>query len=163
MTGTGQGGRISRQDVLSRASALRPPPIKLRAARAAGGRFGHPSPAQVSPGRTPEALVKAAAVAPQPTLFGAGYLPPFTASGIPPEALLEVPWRARHSMAAAETPQDAYAILHAFTGLSAADAEDLAAVEYGSHPGNADYAHRVEQWLADGVSDEELYGLFYGD
>lgn len=89
-----------------------------------------------------------------PTLFAAGDLPLFTASGIPPEALLEVPWQARHAMAAAPTAAEAYAIQSECRG---ADAAATAAMLYGNHPGNDDYRDRVDQWRIGAMSDEELY------
>jgi hypothetical protein len=88
-----------------------------------------------------------------PTLFASGDLPAFTASGVPVESLLDVPWQARHAMAAAATPADAYTIV---TECQGADAEQTAQMLYGSHQGNAAYAERVEQWRLASVSDEQL-------
>jgi hypothetical protein len=113
--------------------------------------FAHPTPAEVSTrGRDAAVVTKARARAPQPTLFGAGDLPPFLASGIDPRALLSVPWQARHTLAAAPTPAAAYAVTSDFAGLSAEDAAAYAALYYSDHPGTRDYANRVEEWLVDG-------------
>jgi hypothetical protein len=54
-----------------------------------------------------------------PTLFATGDLPAFTASGIPVDSLLQVPWSARHAMAAAPTPAEAYSILSECQGEDA--------------------------------------------
>lgn len=80
---------------------------------------------------------------PAPALFANGDdLPTFTASGISPTALLEVPWEARHAMAAAATTAEAYAIQ--------ADVQENGnnPLEYADHPGNADYRQRVAKWQA---------------
>ncbi|MDP9430605.1 MAG: hypothetical protein M3Q47_17890 [Actinomycetota bacterium] len=68
---------------------------------------------------------------------------------------------ARHSLAAAETPREAYAVVNEFTGLSAQAAENYAAV-YGGHPGNVDYTDRVERWLMDAMYGSQLDGSVYG-
>jgi hypothetical protein len=88
-----------------------------------------------------------------PTLFASGDLPAFTASGIPPSALLEVPWQARHAMAAASTSAEAYAIQAECSG---SDAEQTAQMLYGDHPGNGDYADRVERWRVQSMTDNQL-------
>ena len=94
-----------------------------------------------------------------PTLFASGDLPTFTASGIPPQALLDVPWEARHQMAAAATPAEAYEIAASCQG---SDAETTAQMLYGGHEGNADYRERVEKWQVASMSDDELYGSLFG-
>ena len=89
-----------------------------------------------------------------PSLFpGGGDIPAFTASGIPPESVLQVPWEARHAMAAAATSAEAYGIV---TSCSGPNAEATAHQVYGDHDGNADYAERVERWRLEGLSDAEL-------
>lgn len=114
-------------------------------------RFGDPTPADVSTrARDAGMVAKARARAPQPTVFAGGPLPPFTASGIPPEALLSVPWKARHTLAAAPSAEVAYKIVADFAGLPAEDAEALAALYYSDHQGTRDFVRRVEDWLVDG-------------
>jgi hypothetical protein len=88
-----------------------------------------------------------------PTLFASGDTPAFTASGIPPEVVLQVPWQARHAMAAAVSPDEAYAILAECTGP---DGEATAAMMFGGHPGNVDYADRVAVWQAQSLTDLAL-------
>ena len=96
-----------------------------------------------------------------PTLFASGDLPSFCASGLSPETLLQVPWEARHAMAAAPTQAEAYAILQACTGGDqGASAEDIAFYDYSDHPGNADYAQRVRQWQLDAVTDDQIEAMF---
>lgn len=92
-----------------------------------------------------------------PTLFPGGRdLPAFTASGVRPETLLQVPWNARHALAAAPTTADAYKIVSDCTeGVDGADGETIARVDYGDHPGNAAYAVRVQKWQMDSITEEQ--------
>ena len=90
-----------------------------------------------------------------PTLFASGDLPSFTASGIPPQALLDAPWQARHAMAAAPTTADAYAILNVSTDGPEVSGTPDNAYEYELHPGNVDYQARVQKWQADAVTPEQ--------
>ncbi|MFF0249656.1 E3 binding domain-containing protein [Streptosporangium sandarakinum] len=80
-----------------------------------------------------------------PTLFSTGDLPPFTASGIAPSALLSVPWFARHAVAAEKSPEKAAEMLEAFSGP---DGDVAARVDNRvvNHEANYDYRLRVEQW-----------------
>lgn len=88
-----------------------------------------------------------------PALFGpSGDLPAFTASGIPPKALLDVPWQARHAMAAAPTAAEAYAISQECTGTDAVEA----AKRYAGHDGNQDYADRVQRWQLESMPTSVL-------
>ncbi len=52
-----------------------------------------------------------------PTLFVTGDLPLFTASGVDPNVLLQLPWVARHAAARA-TPSDAVVILEAYGAVT---------------------------------------------
>lgn len=92
--------------------------------------------------------------APAPTLFASGDLPSFTASGIPPAALLDVPTMARHAMAAASTPAEAYAIASECNGPGGTD---IAQMSYSNHDGNQDYEQRVQHWQTASMSDAQLY------
>jgi hypothetical protein len=146
-----------------RGAAARSMPSQPRAAVGAspsGGRFPHPRPDEVSTwaqGSDGSARVSAArARGGEPTLFTGGQLPPFTASGIPPEALLEVPWKARHALAAAPSTAAAYAFIDRFRLLSQEDAEVYAAAWHGNDSGNRQYAMAVETWLLDGLTSAEV-------
>lgn len=82
-----------------------------------------------------------------PTLFRSGDLPVYTASGIDPQALLGVPWMARHPIAAAKTLAEAQDLIEFVSGP---DGEDNARADgMGYHPGNRDYEVRVNYWLAE--------------
>lgn len=84
-----------------------------------------------------------------PTLFSSGDLPPFTASGMDPSALLSVPWFARHAVAAAKTQEQAYELVEAMSGPDGDVAASLdAAVVH--HIGNVDYKQRVQSWVMAG-------------
>lgn len=84
----------------------------------------------------------AAREAPAPTLFADGDLPPFTASGIDPQLLLRVAWPARHAIAAAPR-ETAFALMQDYMGEP-----DMAAMDFGGHPGNVEYAQRVFAWAS---------------
>lgn len=113
--------------------------------------------------REPSRYAAAAAKAQAPTLFQGGDLPPFTASGIDPAALLNVPWQARHAVAAATTPAEAYSIVQTFTGTNVDEGTTAASLDFADHPANADYERRVTQWLVDAMTEDELYDAVFGD
>lgn len=97
-----------------------------------------------------------------PTQFAAGSLPAFTASGISPQMLLDVPWNARHALAAAPTQAEAYQIhSRCTTGNSAEElTPEQCAGDYDSHPGNVDYGNRVKAWHAAAIEaaiDEDAW------
>lgn len=76
-----------------------------------------------------------------PTLFNSGDLPPYTASGNPPAALMQLPWQLRH--AAAKADQATWARLFNEAG----DPEyALMFCPEVRDPGNAEYASRVAAW-----------------
>ncbi|PRY24051.1 hypothetical protein [Pseudosporangium ferrugineum] len=77
-----------------------------------------------------------------PTLFQSGDVPAFTASGIDPSLLRNVPWAARHALA---TEPDRTRALQLFEDLSGPDGEVLAA-QYEDHSGNKEYRDRVLAW-----------------
>jgi len=109
--------------------------------------------------RNPRAAMAASEKRPAPTLFAAGDLPPFTASGIDPKVLLQVPWQARHPVAAAPTTASAYQLVQDYSGP---DAEMAAAVDHSGHPANVDYEARVHSWLVEGMSGDQLYASLFG-
>ena len=147
--GTGPNGRILYEDIY-RARAARPAdpqaanaskaPVKRRLPRVDASRNPLVAAAQAGPGA---ATLDAHAPMP-PTLFASGDLPPFTASGIDPSALLSVHWAARHAVAAEKDLGRAAEMLEAYSGPDG----DVAAQADGvmAHDGNAEYRMRVEQW-----------------
>jgi hypothetical protein len=144
---------------LRAAASRRSAPVN--ALRASGGRFPAPRPEEVSGGAQGEAGAARLAAAHrrggEPTLFSSGDLPPFTTSGIPVEALLEVPWQARHPLATAATAREAYEIVDFLALFSTPEAvQDVAAQKYGQHPRNREYALAVETWLLNGESQEQV-------
>jgi hypothetical protein len=86
-----------------------------------------------------------------PTLFSSGDLPAFTASGISPNLLAQVPWPSRHAVAAAPTVQEAEEIMAAATGP---DGWVAAAMEHVHHRANQDYQQRVQDWVMRGIAAE---------
>jgi hypothetical protein len=81
-----------------------------------------------------------------PTLFRSGDLPAFTASGVEPGLLRNIPWAARHALAA---EPDRARVLDLFEQLSGPDA-DLALAELANHDGNKEYTNRVVAWKNEG-------------
>lgn len=180
VAGTGIGGRIRKSDVLRAAGKLPAASVEpadeierlapgLRADLAAGVAAANYYRDRNAAARGPEwarnPLVDqvraqaSAAGTPMPTsnapsLFpSGGDTPTFTASGIPPESVLHVPWQARHAMAAAPTAADAYAIA---TACSGPDGEVHAQMHHSNDDGNLDYQHRVQQWQVASLSDGQL-------
>ena len=85
--------------------------------------------------RTKPALVAAAeAEGPAPRLFGSDDLPPFTASGLPPEVLAAQPWPLRRLLAEAPTLAAAYEIMDRYSGPGGATA---------AHADHAKSAHQL--------------------
>ncbi|MEV8510834.1 hypothetical protein [Dactylosporangium sp. NPDC051484] len=82
-----------------------------------------------------------------PTLFESGDLPPFTASGIDPHLLANVPWTVRHAIA--ETP-DRAAAMELLQAASGEHAGDIGAEYWHDRP-NRDYRRRVESWVSKGA------------
>lgn len=104
---------------------------------------------------------QAAPSAPPPSLFASGDTCSFTASGIPADAVLQVPWQARHALAAAPTTAEAYRIVDECTaGRDGATGEETAESLYDIHPGNVDYAARVTKWQQDSITPEQEEAAF---
>jgi len=99
--------------------------------------------------RSKPALVAAAEQErPAPKLFGDKDLPPFTASGLPPEQLAQHPWPIRRLMAAAPTLKAAYDLADKYSGPGGAEmahADHARGSANGS--GNASYLDEFSQWL----------------
>lgn len=105
----------------------------------------------------PGVAARAAARADAPTLFSAGDLPDFTASGIDPNVLLRVPWNARQSLAANPDQAEVYAAVEAFNGLGAEDAEYMARDLGLQGPAVDLYRANVDKWLADALTEAEVF------
>lgn len=76
-----------------------------------------------------------------PTVFNSGDLPPFTASGLDPKLLLELPWQVRHYAAASESRAEVLALVEQY-------AEDPTVVD-GAYTtaGTENYLDRMRAWL----------------
>jgi hypothetical protein len=96
--------------------------------------------------RAKPALVAAAeAEGPPPRLFGSADLPPFTASGLPPELLAAQPWPLRRLLAEAPTRAAAYEIMDRYSGPGGAAA---AHADHAKSAANQAYASAMSEWLA---------------
>jgi hypothetical protein len=96
--------------------------------------------------RAKPALVAAAeAEGPAPRLFGGADLPPFTASGLPPELLAAQPWPIRRALAEAPTRAAAYEIMDRYSGEGGSA---MAAADHAKGPLNAGYVSAMSEWLA---------------
>lgn len=150
LVGTGAGGRVTVADVRA---AAHPPSLTAGRLEARASTVAPSVEAQwrrnplVEEARAarPTEYEAAAAIEPPPTLFANGDLPLFTASGIEPAVLLELPWTARHAAAATTDRGRVAAMLeecapHTEASLSNADA-------YRGHDGARDYQQRVQDWL----------------
>ncbi len=153
--GTGVCGRIRKADVLAAAGVPKTPPSPFlaRQTAATAKRFpANPVAAELR-ARSPELANRAArGDTPEPTLFSTGDLPPFCASGIDPQALLQVPWQARPAVAAAPTQAKAYELVQTYSGP---DAENLAAWDFRDV--EEGYRSRYSDWLADAMTMDEVY------
>lgn len=97
----------------------------------------------------PDVARAALKIAPAPTLFAAGDLPPFTASGVPPTQLLNLPWHLRH-VAAQESDRSALSrMFEQYIPVTEGTAS-YAALSHGAAPGNVDYQDRFRSWVTDG-------------
>ncbi len=81
-----------------------------------------------------------------PTCFAQGDLPSFTASGVDPKVLLDLPWNVRHYAASAESKATVLAMVEQFADDPTMPA--IPGVDDGYyHPGAEKYARRMEAWL----------------
>lgn len=83
-----------------------------------------------------------------PTLFESGDLPPFCASGVDPAVLTDVPWQARHRIAAEPDRAEVLAMIEEVSGE---DGPAMAGMLYGHDLDNKAYVARVERWALDGA------------
>lgn len=86
-----------------------------------------------------------------PTLFHSGDLPAFTASGIDPQVLRNVPWMTRHRIAATSDRAEALGLIEYVSGPEGLDV----AGDFLSDVENRDYRRRVEQWSNDVIMAAE--------
>jgi hypothetical protein len=81
-----------------------------------------------------------------PALFGDADLPPFTASGLDPRMLADLPWPLRRPVAQAPTLSAAYALVEKYAELPEMIKIDLTEdLEFAR--ANADYIERFRSWL----------------
>lgn len=135
-----------------------------------GGKGGyvHPVSARFAPDPSqfvdPRVWASASARAsePPPRLFnsGDGDVPAATASGLPPETLYEIPWRARHAVAAEPDRGRAYHLVEKYSGP---DGETLAEMDHGKSHEVAEYREAVKQWAGRNASDDAVFSSMYGD
>ena len=97
-----------------------------------------------------EALLSEASSTPapgrQPTLFPEGDLPTITASGIPPQQLLIVPWQARPAVARASR-EEAAKLMAAYSGEVGAGLAEYDAMAGGPlYDDVREYARAYERW-----------------
>jgi hypothetical protein len=91
-----------------------------------------------------------------PEMFGAGPLPPFTASGIDPAQLRWVPWTHRHTAAVAEARSTVLLLVEA--GLQGVlDPEDQQSPD--GHALWTDYMQRIAGWVQTQPVDESLASI----
>lgn len=147
-------GRLERLE----SRIARPEPIRPPAAAALQSRNPLVDGYRAS---NPALTARALRNSPAPTLFPTGDLPAFTASGIDPQALLQVPWQARHAVARAATTTEAYALLNQYGGP---EGELLIGDELANDPANQDYQRRVSAWIGAAMTEDEVMAnLGYAD
>lgn len=150
LAGTGPGGRVSIKDVKAAAAANAPhlravPPPDAAEPAPKGTAWGRNPLLDEARSKDPDKTMRAFRTAgPAPTLFPTGDLPPFTASGIDPKALLQVPWLARHPIAAEPSQAAAYRMVDFY---ASEDGEIASKVDFTGHPGNVDYRERMRAWV----------------
>ncbi len=143
-------GRISAKSAALAKGATPSPSVSA----GAGASRSRPQPTAYSRNPLVEAAgamtqsIAAAAGTAEPEVFSTGPTPPFTASGMDPVKLLEVPWKARHALAAASAAE-AEAMYAELTGPEGALIAETDR-RYYAHPGNGDYEARVASWIAAG-------------
>ena len=168
LAGTGVAGRIRPADVLAAAGVPEAPPAPpagqvtplARAWSTAGAKLYPVSPVAAELRARNQVLASRAALSgtPAPTLFSTGDLPPFCASGIDPQALLQVPWQARPAVASAATHAEAYQLVQAYSGPDAEDraAWDFREVEEG-------FRARYTAWIEDAMTTDEIADSIYAN
>lgn len=148
LTGTGAGGRVTvadvrasaqgRVDIAAAPSVKRDPAVDRQWAR-------NPLIDAVRE-ESPTIYKAAAAIEAPPTMFTVGDLPLFTASGIEPATLLELPWMARHAAAAAS---ERARVARIFEQCRPRTEEALAVADsYADAEGAREYRVRVDNWIS---------------
>lgn len=92
----------------------------------------------------PQQYAAALARSPLPTLFVTGDLPLFTASGMDPELLLQLPWVARHAAASASL-SDANELFETY-GAPTAETWDASLMAFCLDPAVVGYENRMRAW-----------------
>ena len=159
--GTGVAGRIRPADVLAAAGVPEAPPTPPALAQQAAAAMRFPvNPVAAEFRARNQVLASRAALSgtSEPTLFTTGDLPAFTASGIDPQALLQVPWQARPAVASATTHAEAYQLVQTYSGPDAEDqaAWDFREVEEG-------FRARYSAWIADAMTTDEIADSIYAN
>ena len=90
---------------------------------------------------------------PRPTLFPTGDLPPVTACGVDPQALLKVPWQARPLLARAATTQEFYALYQRYSTPQSAEYVAFDPVLLNDI---AAYERRLRDWELAQLSDAQF-------
>ncbi len=165
---TGVGGRISKRDVLRAAGVSETPPVPparqptplAKAWSATGAKLYPVNPVAAEVRKRNRVLASRAALsgAPEPTLFATGDLPAFTASGIDPQALLQVPWQARPAVASATTQAEAYQLVQTYSGPGG---EDLAAWDFKDV--EESLRAQYDAWTAAAKTPDEIADEMFGN
>lgn len=111
----------------------------------------------VNPLAEQSSRIAASATSAMPTLFASGDIPPLTASGFPPERLLDLPWQARHAAAAESDGAKALEIFERYAANP-----DEAAIDFAGHHGNVDYQARHQEFRQVNMTVDEAYADLYG-
>ncbi|WP_369053901.1 E3 binding domain-containing protein [Kineococcus terrestris] len=163
VTGTGVDGRIRTDDVrtaYNQWQTARAIAASLAGTSGDAGRYPLNPAVDTLRSSDPQRYHAALRRSSAPTLFAAGDLPPFTASGMDPNVLRQVPWQARHPVAAASSTAEAYALVQRFSDPVSGETD--AAMTYDTHPANVDYQRRVQTWVADSLTDDQLHSSLFG-
>ncbi len=168
MQPTGVGGRISKRDVLRAAGVSETPPAPpagqptplAKAWCTTGAKLYPVNPVAAEVRKRNRVLASRAALtgAPEPTLFATADLPAFTASGIDPQALLQVPWQARPAVASARTQAEAYQLVQKYGGP---DGEDMAAWDFKDV--EESFRAQYDAWVAAAKTTEEIGDEIFAD
>jgi hypothetical protein len=176
VTGSGPNGAVRIEDV--RAAHARQPTQQAAAtavvvAQSTGPYAANPL-VEKARAEQPRHYEAAMGEGPKPTLFVAGDVPVYVASGADPSLLLKLPWQARHAAARASAAE----LAQMFETYGGPDGDLNAQLDLGGHAENAMYAQRVQNWLngpmhdpssmtpksaARQQADEENYDALFGE
>jgi len=157
--GSGSGGMIMLGDI--QAAAPTAAAVGQIHERSTGPFARNPLVAAAYRDRPGEA-VQAASRGPAPTMFTGGDLPAFTASGVDPRVLLQVPWNARYDVAAETSAAKVFQVVEEFNGCPPDEAEAMAStLGLDRNKGVDAYKARVRDWLVYGLTDTQLYDAMF--